>query len=113
MKSFLIVHNDGAIVGTVDDDGFADLKVANTGIWDSEVVALAIERAYREGATHGTLWTGDVANDQIARMHRMRAATGATWLDGLVTQLEDGPLGPQFRVDWDEFPRITGRRGGR
>jgi len=105
MVSFNIVHNDGAIRVYIDNQGFAALTVDN--INDSEIVVRAINCAFRAGAVRGTLFTGDVSNDQIARMHLMRAATGTTWLDGTVTRLEDGELGPRFRIDWEVMPSVT------
>jgi hypothetical protein len=105
MKWFNVVHNDGAIRVRIDDDGFATLEVFK--IEDSEVVVRTINRAFREGAVRGTLFTDDVANDQLARMHLMRASTGTAWLGGVVTRLDDGDLGPRFRIDWDVMPSIT------
>ena len=109
MKSFNIVHHDGAIRIQIDDDGFSTLMVEN--INDSEVVVRAINRAFRAGAIRGTMFTGDVTSEQIARMHLMRAATGTTWLGVKVTRLEDGELGPRFRIDWEVMPSITEKGG--
>jgi hypothetical protein len=105
MKSFDVVHHDGAIRVRIEDDGTATLIVDN--INDDEVVVRAINQASRAGALRGTLFTGDVANDQIARMHRLRSERGTTWLGGKVTWLKEGELGPQFRIDWETFPSIT------
>lgn len=76
-------------------------------IEDSEVLMRAMNRAHTEGAIRGTMFTGEVANSQIERMHTMRALTGTTWLGGKVTQLEDGDFGPTFRIDWEVMPFIT------
>ncbi len=105
MKSFNIVHHDGAIKVKIDDDGYAIIEVEN--INDKEIVVKASNRAFREGALSGTLFTKDVVNDQMAAMHKMRAEKGKTWLGGKVTRLPDGPDGPQFRIDWETFPHIT------
>ena len=105
MKRFNVVHHDGAIRVSIDDDGYATLEVFK--IEDDEIVVRAINGAFRGGAVRGTMFTGDAANSQIAKMNLMRARTGTTWLDGKVTQLEDGEFGPQFRVDWDVMPSIT------
>ena len=105
MKSFHIVHHDGVIKVRIDDDEHAILEVEN--INDNEIVVRAINRAFRAGARTGTLFSGEVVDEQIAGMHTMRAATGTTWLGGNVTRLADGVDGPQFRIDWDSFPEIT------
>ena len=106
MKWFNVVHHDGAIRVRIDDDGNATLEVFK--IEDSEVVVRAMNRAFRAGAVRGTMFTDDIANDQMARMHLMRAATGTTWLGGVVTRLaEDGEFGPRFRIDWEVMPFIT------
>lgn len=109
MKSFNVVHHDGAIRVRIDDDGVATLEVEI--INDDEVVVRAINQAFRAGACRGTLFTGDVVNEKMARMHQMRAATGTTWLGGKVTQLQDGEFGPRFRIDWAVMPCITEREG--
>jgi hypothetical protein len=105
MKWFNVVHHDGAIRVRIDDDGVATLTVEK--IEDDEVVVRAISQAFRNGAVRGTMFTGDCSNDQIARMHLTRAATGTTWLGGKVIRLEDGELGPRFRIDWESMPSIT------
>jgi hypothetical protein len=105
VTSFNIVHHEGVIKVKIDEDGHAILDVDN--INDDEVVVRAINRAFREGARTGTLFTNDVVNDHIARMHTKRSERGTTWLGGRVTRLPDLPWGPQFRIDWDEFPQIT------
>jgi hypothetical protein len=105
MKLFDVVHHDGAIRVRIDDEGVAVLEVFK--IEDSEVVVRAINRAFREGAVKGTMFTDDVTNDQMARMHLMRASTGTTWLGGVVTRLDGGELGPRFRIDWESMPSIT------
>jgi hypothetical protein len=104
MKWFEVVHHDGAIRVRIDDDGPAVLEVFK--IEDSEVVVRAINRTFLEGAVKGMMFTGDVSNDQLARMHLMRANTGATWLGGVVTRLDDGELGPRFRIDWQTMPSL-------
>ena len=75
-------------------------------IWDDEIVVRAINKAGRLGAIRGTMFTLDIVNDRLAEKHRKRAETGTNWLGGSVTQLEDGPEGPQFRIDWDSMPSI-------
>jgi len=105
MQIFNVVHNDGAIQVRIEEDGFATLDVHN--INDDEVVVRAINQAYRRGARRGTMFTRDVTDEQIGKMHMMRSVTGTTWLDGKVTYLGEGELGPLFRIDWDEFPAIT------
>ena len=105
MKFFNIVHHDGAIQVRIDDNGCAIIDV--TKIEDHAIVVMAINRAFQEGALSGTLFTGEVVDDQMARMHRMRAEKARTWLGGKVTRLADGAEGPQFRIDWDTFPQIT------
>ncbi len=67
MKSFNVVHHDGAVRVRIEDDGSATLTVEN--INDSEVVVQALNRAFQSGAVRGTMFTGDCSNDQIARMH--------------------------------------------
>jgi hypothetical protein len=109
MKSFNVVHHDGAIRVKIDDVGFATLDVVY--INDDEIVVRAINAASRAGAVRGVLFTGDIVDDQMARMHVMRTATGTTWLGGKVTRLDDGELGPCFRIDWDSFPFVTEKKG--
>jgi hypothetical protein len=89
----------------IDDDGSATLIVGN--INDVEVVVRAINQAFQAGAVRGMMFTGDVVNDQLAEMHRMRAARGTSWLGGKVVLLEEGELGPRFRIDWEVMPSIT------
>jgi hypothetical protein len=105
MKSFTIVHHDGAIVVSIDDDGHAVIDVQN--INDHKIVVTALARAFRSGARRGTLLTGDIVNDQLAKMHQMRVDNGITWLDGTVTRLPDGKDGPRFQIDWERFPEIS------
>lgn len=106
MTFFTVVHNDGDVTVRIDETGYATLRVG--GILDHVVIALAISRAYKAGARRGTLFTGSVVNDNVARMQMLRATRGTTFLGGKVTRLDDSPQGdPQFRVDWDEFPQIT------
>lgn len=105
MKFFNVVHNDGAVQVRIDNDGFATLKVVK--IEDSEVLVRAINQTFRAGAQQATFFTEDVANPKEARKLLMRAQMGTTWLNGKVTQLEDGEFGPQFRIDWSEMPSIT------
>jgi hypothetical protein len=105
VRSFNVVHHDGAVRVQIDDDGTATLVVEV--ITDTEVVVRAINQAVGEGAVRSTMFTGDVVNDQIAKMHRMRAETGTTWLGGKVTLIEEGELGPRFRIDWEVMPSIT------
>ncbi len=102
--TFNVIHNDGWIKVRIED-GFATIEVGN--INDQEVVVRAINRAIAAGAVRGTLLTGDCANDQIARMHAMRAEKGVTWRGGKVTYLGEGELGPRFRIDFDELSPIT------
>lgn len=101
MKSFHIVHHDGAIQVHMDDAGHAVIEVIN--INDQQIVVKALSRAFREGARSGTLFTGEVVNDPLAAMHQMRADSGTTWMGGKVTRLGDGPDGPQFRIDWENY----------
>ena len=105
MKSFNVIHNDGVIKVHIDDNGHTIIQVDI--INNDEVLVRAINQAFREGAQFGTLFTGEVVNDQMARMHVMRAENGRTWLGGKVTRLADGPDGPRFRIDWQTFPQIT------
>jgi hypothetical protein len=105
MKWFNVVHHDGSIQVRIDDGGFTTIDV--NGINDVAIVVQAINRAFREGAQRGTLFTGDVVNEDLARMHRMRAERGTSWLGGNVTRLADGSLGACFRIDWQTFPQIT------
>jgi hypothetical protein len=105
MKYFNVVHTDGAIRVKIDDDGTATLTVEK--IEDDEVLVGAINQAFREGAVKGTLFTGEVVNDRVARMHLMRVAAGTSYLGGKITRLVDGEFGPCFRIDWDEWPFIT------
>ncbi len=74
MKFFNIVHHDGAIQVRIDDNGCAIITVDN--INDHAIVDMAIIRAFREGAKSGTLFTGEVVNDRIARMHLKRVERG-------------------------------------
>jgi len=102
--TFDVIHDDGWIrVCTTGD--VATIYVDS--IWDDEIVVRAINKAVAMGAIQGTLFTGDVVRDQIAKMHSMRAVKGVTWLGGIVTRLADGEEGPQFRIDWDSIPTIT------
>ncbi|GEM_PF-6169962 len=105
MKFFNVVHNDGAVQVRIDDDGFATLEIVK--IEDSGVLVRAINQTFRAGAQRATFFTGDVANPKEVRKHLMRARTGTTWLNGMVTHLVDGEFGPQFRIDWVEMPSIT------
>ena len=105
MNWFNVVHHDGSIRVRIDDRGHAVVDVDN--IRDDEIVVRAVNKAFRLGARTGTLFTGDVVDDQMARMHQMRSETGTTWLGGKVTRLDDGDEGPQFRIDWDAFPEIS------
>lgn len=102
--TFNVIHHDGCIKVRVED-GFATIDVDN--INDQEIVVRAMNRAIAAGAVRGTLLTGDCANDQIARMHTMRAEKGVTWRDGKVTYLGEGELGPRFRIEFDELSPIT------
>src|SRR5437868_5359745 len=102
MKWFTIVHHDGGISVRIEDGGVTTINVQS--IDDVEVVIRAINRAAREGAKSGTLFTGDVTHEQVAKMHRMRSSKGTTWLGGRVTFLEEGEQGPRFRIDWEIFP---------
>ncbi len=75
---------------------------------DSAPLVKAINKARELGATRGTLFSGTVLRDQIARMNQMRAANNVTWMGGKVTRLADSPEGdPQFRTDFDVLPHIT------
>ena len=76
-------------------------------IWDDEIVVRAINKAVRLGAVRGTMFTGEVVHEGLARMYTIRATKGITWLQGKVTRLADGEDGFQFRIDWDEIPTIT------
>jgi hypothetical protein len=106
MKSFDIIHHDGLIRARIDDQGHATIRV--NLINDQGIVIKAINRAFQEGAISGTLFTGEVVNDNSAGKHLVRSEKGRTWLGGKVTRLDDGPDGPTFRVDWtDFFPQIT------
>jgi hypothetical protein len=87
MKWFNVIHHDGAIRIEIGDDGHAIVDVKN--INDDEVLVRAINRAFQEGARSGSLFTGEVVNDQMARMHTMRAEKGRTWLGGKVTRLAE------------------------
>ena len=87
------------------EDETATLRVV--GIDDVGIVIEALNRAVAAGAKRGTLFTGEIVADQMAAMHRMRAAIGVTWLGGRVTFLGELPNGPEFRIDWDLFPAIT------
>jgi hypothetical protein len=86
-------------------DGFATITVVMIDdIWP---VYLALNRAVAAGATRGTLFTGEMIDDQSAAMHMMRSQKGITWLGGKVTFLRMHPNGPAFRIDWDELPTVT------
>jgi hypothetical protein len=102
--TFNVIHNDGLIRVRIEN-GFATFTVDL--IQDVGVVVQGLSRAVAAGATRGTMFTGEVVNDQIAAMHTMRAASGTTWLGGKVTRLADGPEGPQFRIDWSVLPTFT------
>jgi hypothetical protein len=102
--AFNVIHNDGLVRVRVEN-GTAILTVEL--IRDVKVIVLAIQRAIGVGATRGTLFTGEIVNEQVGAMHAKRAAAGITWLGGSVTRLDDGPDGPQFRIDWESFPSIT------
>jgi hypothetical protein len=101
---FDIVHHDGWIRVRIEN-GFATFTVG--AIWDDEIVVRAINKAVGLGAIQGTMFTGEVVHDRMARNHMKRAARGTTWLDGKVTRLDDGIDGPQFRIDWEKIPTIT------
>lgn len=102
MKWFNVVHHDGAIQVRIDDDGYAILDVK--GIYDHLILVQAINKALKEGARRGTLFTEEVVNDRLAESLRIRAERGSKWLGGSVTRLT---AEPSFRIDWDEFPQIT------
>jgi hypothetical protein len=105
MQAFDVVHHDGAIQVRIEDDGYCTMVVHN--INDQEIVIRAINKAFRLGALRGVMFTGDCANEKIARMHLMRAENGTTYLGGKVTYIADGENGPQFRIEWEVFPSIT------
>jgi len=105
MQSFTLFDGDAAIQVLIDDEGFATIGVDN--IDNDEILVRAINRTFRAGAVRGTLFTGDVIHEPMARRHAMRAAKGVTYLGGKVTYLREGRLGPQFRIDWETMPFIT------
>ena len=102
--TFDVIHHDGWIRACITE-GTATIYVDS--IRGDEIVVRALNKAARLGAVRGTMFTLDVVNDKLAAKHRKRAERGTTWLGGKVTQLEDGPDGPQFRIDWDSIPSIT------
>jgi hypothetical protein len=77
------------------------------GIDDVSIVIEALNRAVAAGAIRGTMLTGEIVDEQMAAMHRMRAEVGMTWLGGRVTLLAERANGPVFRIDWDTLPSIT------
>ena len=103
---FNVIHNDGLIQVSIDK-GFAVIEVDH--LEDAGVLVRAINRAGALGAKKGTLFTGEIVNEREAEKVLRRAARGTTWLDGKLTRLPDGKEGPQFRIDWQEFPHITER----
>ena len=102
--TFDVIHHDGWIRVCIAQ-GVATLHVEN--INDVEVMVRAINLAAATGATSGTMFTGQVVNDRSATKHLRRVERGITFLGGKFTRRDDGEDGPQFRVDWDEFPAIT------
>jgi hypothetical protein len=105
MKTFDVVHYDGAVKVTIDEEGYAILDVS--GIKSREVLVRAINQAHLAGAKRATMFTNETVNDQIARMNIMRWETGTTFLDGRVTRLDENEESPRFRIDWDELPFIN------
>jgi hypothetical protein len=74
---------------------------------DVEPLAQAIIRAHREGAKRGTLFSGEIVNDEVAAKNLKKALRGSTWLGGRFTRLLDVEECMCFRIDWDEWPSIT------
>ena len=66
-----------------------------------------MDQVVAAGATRGSMFTGEIVDDHLAAMHRMRSQEGITWLGGKVTWLSDRANGPEFRIDWDVLPTIT------
>ena len=100
---FNVVHNDGWVQVVIEND-FATLRVGAMN--DVGVLIRAINKA-AEFATRGTMFSGDVVNDEEANKSTWRSINGSTWMGGKVTRLPDSPEGPQFRIDWDVFPTVT------
>ena len=105
MVRFTVVNRDAFIQCEIDDDGYATMST--DGVKDDEVLFQALVRVKRVGAKRGVFFTGDIVNDSELKKALARVQRGTTWLGGKLTRLNDGPLGPCFRVDWDDFPELT------
>ena len=73
-STFAVKRGDELIRVFVDGDEatFVVASIDSVG-----VVIEAINRAVAAGARRGTLFTGEVVNDQVAAMHEMRSRTDA------------------------------------
>jgi len=73
--TFDVRRGDDIILVRIEE-GIATFTVSS--IKGAEMVIEALNRAVADGATCGTLWTGEIVDDQMADMHTMRAQTDKT-----------------------------------